>query len=177
VSKRALFVLVLVAAPLPAAAHTLGLSRCDLVERADGSIHGRFNFAAREAEAAFDRDGHVAVDVRTDGQSCAPGPVTTAPDGDGIVVDEDFACTAATRSIEVIAYFVTQMSGSHEDVASLETAEGTHQELLTPDHRALVLELARPRRESPRRSPALVVGLVAAAVALLAIAIRSILRR
>lgn len=175
-NRPAVIALLLVA--LPAAAHTLGLSRTELVERPDGTVHGRFSFAAREAGGAFDQDGHVAIDVRADGRACAPGPVTTRPDGDGVVVDEDFACERATRSLEAIAYFVTQMSGAHEDVASLETVEGTHEELLTPDHRALVVELSRPRRESPHRARVLVLaGAAAAAAALLALAIRSILRR
>jgi hypothetical protein len=175
---RSAFVLAVVLAAATAAAHTLGISRSELVERADGTIHGRFVFAAREADAAFDRDGHVAVDVRTDGESCAPGPVTTAPDGDGLVIDEDFACKKATRSIDAIAYFVTQMSGAHEDVAMLQTPEGTHQELLTPSHRTITVTLNRPRRAAPHRGRAIaVVAGAAAALALLAVAIRSILRK
>lgn len=176
-NERALTLAVLLASGV-AAAHTLGISRTDLVERADGSIHGRFTFAAAEAAEAFDRDGHVAIEVRTDGEACTPGPVTRAVDGDGLVVDEDFACAKATRSIEAIAYFVTQMTGSHEDVAVVETPEGTHEELLRPDHRTIAVTLARPRRVTPHRTRnvALVAG-AAAAVALLALAIRSILRR
>lgn len=161
-----------------ASAHTLGVSRADLVERPDGSIHGRFSFAAREAPSALDPDGHVAIDVRTDGRPCTPGPVTSSADGDGVVLEEDFACTKATRSIDAIAYFVTQMSGAHEDVARIETPEGTHQALLAPDHRTLSVSLARPRRETSRRGRTLAIALgAAAAVALLALAIRSILRR
>jgi hypothetical protein len=147
----------------------------NLVERPDGSIHGRFVFAAREAQGAFDRDGHVAVDVKTDGVSCAPGPATSTPDGDGVIVEEDFACARATRSIEAIAYFVTEMGAQHEDVARIETAESTHEELLRAPHRTILLELHRRRAESPQRG--WIAALVVAAVALIAIAIRSILRR
>lgn len=163
----------------PALAHDVGISRMNLAELPDGKIHARFTFTAREAAAAFDRDGHVAVDVRTDGESCVPGPVTTTPDGDGLVVDEDFACAKATRSIEAIAYFVTQMGASHEDVAIVETPEGTHEELLRASHRAIVVSLARaPRRESPRRGKiAAIAAAGAAALALVIAAIRSILRR
>ena len=174
--------LALALAPSVARAHDLGISRMNLAEQPDGKIRARFTFTAREAAAAFDRDGHVAVDVRTDGESCVPGPVTTTPDGDGLVVDEDFACAKATRSIEAIAYFVTQMGASHEDVAIVETPEGTHEELLRPSHRAIVVSLARaPRRESPRRGKiAAIVGIAVAAAAALALvlgAIRSILRK
>lgn len=160
-----------------ASAHDLGISRMNLVERADGTVHARFTFAAREVSAALDRDGHVAVDVRSDGESCAAGAVTTTTEGDGVVLEEDFACSPATRSLEVVAYFVTQMSGSHEDVAILETPEGTHEELLRPSHRAIRVELSRPRRESPHRwTPAAIACAAAAAVALLAFGIRYILR-
>jgi hypothetical protein len=148
----------------------------ELVERDDGAIHGRFVFAAREAHVAFDKDGHVAVDVKTDGASCAPGPVTTARDGDGLVVDEDFACTKATTSIEAIAYFVTEMGGAHEDIARIVTKESTHEELLRAPHRSIVLELHRPRAEAPHRSRWLA-AMAIAAVALIALAIRSILQK
>ncbi|HEY1957991.1 MAG TPA: hypothetical protein VGH28_20360 [Polyangiaceae bacterium] len=159
-------------------AHSLGISRMELDEQPSGAIRARFTFAAREADAALDRDGHVAVDVRSDDEPCAPGAVTTTPDGDGVVLEETFACTKATRSLEAIAYFVTQMSGSHEDVAILQTPEGTHEELLSPSHRAIRVALSRPRRESPHRShTAAILCAAAAAVALLAFAIRSILRK
>lgn len=159
--------------------HDLGVSRMNLTERDDGSVHGQFTFAARDAEAAFDRDGHVAVDVRADGESCAPGPATITPQGDGMQIDEDFTCAEkATRSLEAIAYFVTQIGGSHEDVAILETPEGTHEELLRPSHRAIAVALRRPRRESPHRwVPVAVACAAIVALALLAFGIRSILRR
>ena len=147
----------------------------DLVERADGTVHGRFVFAAREAAGAFDREGRVAVDVKSDGVSCAAGPATTTPDGDGIVVEEDFSCAKATTSIEAIAYFVTEMGAQHEDVARIETPESTHEELLRAPHRTIVLELHRKRAESPQRG--WIAGIAVAALALIAIAIRSILKR
>lgn len=173
------FALALSLAESDARAHDLGISRMNLVEQPDGKIHARFTFTAREASAAFDRDGHVAVDVRTDGESCVPGPATTTPDGDGLLVDEDFACAKATRSIEAIAYFVTQMGPSHEDVAIVETPEGTHEELLRASHRAIVVALSRaPRRESPRRGKiAALAAAGAVALALVIVAIRYILQR
>jgi hypothetical protein len=174
VSARASWVLGALAIASSAAAHDLGVSRMELVERDDGSIHGRFTFAAREAHVAFDKDGHVAVDVKTDGASCVAGPVTTARDGDGLVVDEDFACARATTSIEAIAYFVTEMGGAHEDVARIVTKDATHEELLRAPHRALVLELHRPTRARTPRS--WIVAVAVAAVALIALAIRSILK-
>lgn len=157
--------------------HDVGVSRADIVERRNGLFHGRFVFAARDMEGAFDRDGHVAIEVRADGVACVPGNATRAPDGDGVIVDEDFFCEMPTTSIDVIAYFVTGLGGAHDCVASIETAEGTHQELLNAEHRAMSVALARPRRESPRRMRALVVAAAIAAVALIAIAIRSILKR
>ncbi len=158
-----------------ASAHDLGVSRMNLVERPDGSIHGRFTFAAREAQGAFDRDGHVAVEVKSDGVACKPGPATSTPDGDGVVVEEDFACARATTSIEAIAYFVTEMGAQHEDIARVETAESTHEELLRAPHRTILLELHRKRAEAPQRG--WIAAFAIAAVALIALAIRSILKR
>ena len=161
----------------PARAHDPNVSRSDLVETDAGGIHGRFTFAASDAKNAFDRDGHVSIDVKTDGVSCAPGPVTTMPDGDGVIVDEDFACTRATSSIEATLYFVTELGGAHEDIARIAATEASHEELLRAPHRTILLELRRPSRktESPLLStwrPWVVLGLIAA-VALIAFAIRS----
>jgi hypothetical protein len=172
VSRNSVVVLVVVSIAATASAHQAGVSRMDLEERPNGAIHGRFAFAARDVDGALDRDGHVSVEVKTDGAACSAGPVTTTPDGDGVILEEDFACTRATRSIEAIAYFLID-----ESVARVVTAEGAHEELLRAPHRTIVLELAR-KGEPPgpvRRTwvPAIAIGVVA----LLALAIRSILRR
>ena len=132
-------------------------------------------FAAREAEGAFDHDGHVAVEVKSDGAPCKPGPATSTPDGDGIVVEESFACARATTSIEAIAHFVTEMGSQHEDVARIETAESTHEELLRAPHRTILLELHRKRAEAPQRG--WIAALAISLVALIALGIRSILKR
>lgn len=156
-----------------ARAHDPNVSRTDLVEGGDaGAIHGRFTFSASDAKNALDRDGHVSVDVKTDGASCTPGPVTTTPDGDGVIVDEDFACTRAASSIEATLYFVTELGDTHEDVARIAASESSHEELLRAPHRTIVLELHRkPKAEAPQR-PWWVLGMIAA-VALIAFAIRS----
>jgi len=156
----------------PALAHDPNVSRTDLVETDAGGIHGRFTFTAIDAKNALDRDGHVSIDVRTDGASCAPGPVTTTPDGDGVIFDEDFACTRATSSIEATLYFVTELGGTHEDIARIAASESSHEELLRAPHRTILLELHRKAKaESPQRAW-LVLGTIAA-VALIAFAIRS----
>ena len=153
-------------------AHDPNVSRTDLVEGDAGAIHGRFTFAAADANNALDRDGHVSIDVKTDGASCAPGPATTTPDGDGIIVDEDFACTRAASSIEATLYFVTELGTAHEDVARVATAESSHEELLRAPHRTIVLELHRAKTPEPSRRPWVVLVAIAA-VALIAFAIRS----
>jgi hypothetical protein len=163
-------------------AHDPNVSRTDLVETDAGGIHGRFTFAASDSKNAFDRDGHVSIDVKTDGASCAPGPATTTPDGDGVFVDEDFACTRATTSIEATLYFVTELGGAHEDIARVAAAEASHEELLRAPHRTILLELARPTKknaDSPLATtwrPWLVLGAIVA-VALIAFAIRSRMRK
>lgn len=163
-------------APSRAHAHDPNVSRTDLVETDGGGIHGRFTFAAADAKNAFDRDGHVSVDVKTDGSSCAPGPATTTPDGDGVVVDEDFACTRATSSIEATLYFVTELGDTHEDIARVAASDSSHEELLRAPHRTILLELHRKTKaESPQR-PWLVLGMIAA-VALIAFAIRSRMKK
>ena len=157
-------------------AHGANVSRTDLVEN-DRGVHARFSFAAVDAKNAFDRDGHVSIDVKTDGVSCAPGPATTTPDGaDGVIVEEDFACARATSSIEATLYFVTELGGTHEDVAMITAPELTHEELLRAPHRTILLELHRAKKtESPQR-PFVVLGAIAA-VALIALAIRSRMKR
>ncbi|HEY2365567.1 MAG TPA: hypothetical protein VGH87_04235 [Polyangiaceae bacterium] len=155
-------------------AHDPNLSRTDLVEGDAGGIHGRFTFAASDAKNAFDRDGHVSIDVKTDGASCAPGPVTTMPDGDGVIVDEDFACTRATASIEATLYFVTELGSTHEDIARIAVSESSHEELLRAPHRTILLELHRkPKAEAPLAvawRPWLVLGTIAAVALLIVFA-------
>jgi hypothetical protein len=157
--------------PSEALAHDLGVSRTELAEAENGSIHARFTFAAREAAAAFDRDGHVNAEVKADGVACAPGAATTAPDGDGVLVDEDFACTRATSSIEATLYFVTEMGGTHEDIARITADATSHEELLRAPHRTILLELHRKKAEAPHR-PWIAVAVVVA-VALIVLGIRS----
>ncbi len=155
-----------------ASAHDVGVWSTELTERADGTIHARVSLAAVEAPLAMDHDAHIAMEVHSDDTKCAPGPVTTTPDGDGVILEEDFACTRATLSIDMVEYFGT------EDVVTLTTAEGMHQELLDNSHRAMFVELHRavpaPKRAS--RAPWIAGGALAA-VALIAIAIQRILRR
>ena len=158
-----------------ASAHDLGVSRSELVESQNGSIHARFTFAAREVAGAFDRDGHVSAVVKTDGASCAPGPATSTPDGDGVIVDEDFACARATASIEATLFFVTELGGTHEDVARIQTRETSHEELLRAPHRTILLELHRKKAEAPHRS--WMIGVAIAAVALIALVIRSRMKK
>lgn len=164
-------------APSRAYAHDPNVSRTDLVETDAGGIHGRFIFAATDATSALDRDGHVAIDVTSDGAPCTPGPTTTTPDGDGVIIDEDFACARATSSIEATLYFVTELGGTHEDVARIAATESSHEELLRAPHRTILLELHRGRKkpESTRR-PWVVLGVIAA-VALIALAIRSRMKK
>ncbi|HEX4516025.1 MAG TPA: hypothetical protein VH054_20890 [Polyangiaceae bacterium] len=153
------------------------MSRTDLVETDAGGIHGRFMFTAIDARNVLDRDGHVAVDVMTDGAPCTPGPATTTPDGDGVIIDEDFACARATSSIEATLYFVTELGGTHEDVARIAASESSHEELLRAPHRTILLELHRGKKKAestPR--PWIVLGLIAA-VALIALAIRSRMKK
>ena len=154
-------------------AHSLGVSRTELVESdAGGMIHGHFTFASSDAKNAFDRDGHVSIEVKTDGATCTPGPATSTPDGDGVIVDEDFACIRATSTIEATLFFVTELGGTHEDVARIAVAESSHEELLRAPHRTIVLELHRgTKTQSPQR-PWIVLGTIAA-VALIAFGIRS----
>ena len=155
-----------------ALAHDPNVSRTDLVESDAGVIHARFTFAASDAKNALDRDGHVSIDVKTDGASCTAGPATTAPDGDGVIVDEDFACTRATSSIEATLYFVTELGGTHEDIARIAAPESSHEELLRAPHRTILLELHRKTKAEAPQRPWLVLGTIAA-VALIAFAIRS----
>jgi hypothetical protein len=150
------------------------VSRTDLVET-DGGIHGRFTFAAIDAKNALDRDGYVAIDVKTDGTPCTPGPTATTPDGDGVLIDEDFACTRATSSIEATLYFVTELGAMHEDVARILVSESSHEELLRAPHRTILLELHRDKKKTEPLTatrPWLVLGVIAA-VALIAFVIRS----
>ncbi len=160
------------------------MSRTDLVESEAGGIHGRFAFAAIDARNALDRDGHVAIDVKTDGAPCTPGPATTTPDGDGVLIEEDFACTRATSSIEATLYFVTELGATHEDVARIvaeasppESGSASHEELLRAPHRTILLELHRgkKRAESPQR-PWVVLAVIAS-VALIAFVIRSRMKK
>lgn len=166
--KLALAVMTLCA---EVAAHDLGVSRSEFTERDGGVIHARFTFAERDLAKAMDHDAHVAVDVRVDDTSCTPSAVTSAPDGDGVILDEDFTCARATRSIEVVEYFGT------EDVATITTDAGSHQELLNASHRAISVALERgapPTSRMRSRWP----WIAAAACAFaLGVAIRSILRR
>jgi hypothetical protein len=156
-------------------AHDPNVSRTDLVEGDAGAIHGRFTFAAGDAKNALDHDGHLSIDVKTDGVSCAPGPVTTMPDGDGVILDEDFACARATASIEATLYFVTELGGTHEDIARVAAAESSHEELLRAPHRTILLELHRKASAEKPQRPWWVLGAIAA-VALIAFAIRSRMR-
>jgi hypothetical protein len=178
VSKASWVLLAIAMVASRADAHDPNVSRTDLVESdANGGVHGRFSFAAADAKNALDRDGHVSVDVKTDGAPCTPGPATTTPDGaDGIVIDEDFACARATSSIEATLYFVTELGGTHEDVARIATAETSHEELLRAPHRTILLELRRKAKaDAPLGAawrPWVVLGAIAA-VALIALAIRS----
>src|SRR5262249_10630605 len=118
------------------------------------------------------------VDVKTDGASCSAGPVTTTPDGDGVIFDEDFGCTRATSSIEATLYFVTELGGGgmHEDIARIAAAESSHEELLRAPHRTIVLELRRKKTAEAPQRPWIVLGLIAA-VALIALVIRSRMKK
>jgi hypothetical protein len=160
-----------------ASAHDLGVSRSTLTERQDGSIHGQFTFAAREGAAALDPAGHVAIEIRTDGARCTPTLPTATLESDGLVFDEDFACTRATTSIEATVAFVGQMGSAHEHVATLE-AWGDNgavtSELLRGEHRTIALTLHRPRPKTPRM---VLVALALGGALVLVVAIRSILRR
>ena len=157
-------------APSHARAHDPNVSRTDLVETDAGGIHGRFTFAASDAKNAFDRDGHVSIDVKTDGASCTPGPATTTPDGDGVIVDEDFACARAASSIEATLYFVTDLGGAHEDIARVAAPEASHEELLRAPHRTIVLELHRKTKAEAPQRPWVVLGTIAAVALLIAFA-------
>jgi hypothetical protein len=153
-------------------AHDLGVSRSTFTEEPNGNVHARCTFATRDLERTIDHDAHIAVDVRADDVSCTPGAVTIAPDSDGSIADEDFACTRATRSIEAIEYFGT------EDVATITTHEGSHQELLGASHRAISVSLHRTTAPPQRSSRAFAYAFGSIVVlALCAFAIRSILRR
>ncbi len=170
-------VAVFLVAPL-ATAHDLGVSRSTLTEREDGSIHGQFTFAMREAPSALDRSGHVAIDVRTDGELCTPSVPTAAPESDGLVFDEDFTCTRATSSIDATIQFLGEMGSTHQNVASLEAwgdASNISSELLSGEHRTITLALHRPRPKAPR--VVLLVTLAVFGALVLVVAIRSILRK
>jgi hypothetical protein len=171
-SARALAFVIVMTASASAHAHDANVSRTDLVESDAGGIHGRFSFAVADAKNALDRDGHVSIDVKTDGAPCTPGPVTTTPDGDGVIFDEDFACTRATASIEATLHFVTELGGTHEDVARIAASESSHEELLRAPHRTILLELRRGSKKEPRERPWIVLGAIAL-VALIALVIRS----
>ena len=160
-----------------ASAHELGVSRSTLTEREDGSIHGQFTFAAREGASALDPVGHLAIEVRTDGERCTPSLPTATLESDGLVFDEDFACTRATTSIDATIAFVGQMGSAHENVATLEgwgDASTITSELLRGEHRTIALELHRPRPKTPRM---VFVALALGGALVLVVAIRSILRR
>jgi len=157
-----------------ASAHTIGLSRGTFTERPDGTIHAECSFALRDLDRAFDKDGHLAVEVRTDEAACEPGVPSVKPDDDGMAVEQDFACERATRSIEVIEYYGT------EDVATIATDEGLHQELLSQAHRSISVTLRRaPRGRPPSkwRTAGIAIACAGFGLALIALVIRSILRR
>lgn len=165
--------LAIVLVATAASAHDVGVWRTEIVERAGAVIHVRHSLLASEAPGAFDHDGHLAIDVRADDTSCKAGEVTTAPDGDGLTLDEDFTCTStATRSLEVIEYF------AKEDVASITTLEGeTHLEILDVSHRAISVALRRaPPPPRARSFPTKLALGAALALALVGIAIQRILR-
>lgn len=125
-----------------------------LTEQQDGTVHGTFTFAAVEARSALDRAGHVAIDVRTDGDSCKPGPVVESTDVDDLVFDEDFRCTRATSSIVATAGFLDKLGDAHESAASIEAFGDTSDiafAFLRGDHRTVVKELHRPKPKTPRR--------------------------
>lgn len=165
------FVVAFLGLAASAAAHDVGVWSTELTERADGTIHARVSLVATEAPLAMDHDAHLAMELHTDDAKCAPGAVTTTPDGDGAILDEDFACQRATQSIDVVEYFKT------EDVITLTTEEGLHQELLDNSHRAMHVELRRAHvAKRASRAPWFVGGAIAA-VALIAIAIQRILGR
>jgi hypothetical protein len=155
-------------------AHDPNVSRTDLVETDAGGIHGRFSFTAGDSKNALDRDGHVSIDVKTDGAACSPGPATTTPDGDGVIIDEDFACARAASSIEATLYFVTELGSTHEDIARIAVSESSHEELLRAPHRTILLELRRkPKAEAPLAvawRPWLVLGTIAAVALLIVFA-------
>jgi len=153
------------------------VSRSTLTEHADGSIHGQFTFAAIEAPAALDHEGRVAIDVRTDGDPCTAGLPSVTQETDALVFDEDFECTRATSSITATVRFLDQMSGAHENIASLEgygNSSNIASEFLSGEHRVIALELHRPKPKTPL-FVFLFAGMAAALV--IFIALRSILRK
>lgn len=167
VSGKRLAVGFLLMAP-SAVAHEPGVSRSTLTERADGTVHGQFTFAASEARSALDKGGHVAIDVRADGDPCSPGAVTETTDVDDLVFDEDFACARATSSIVATARFLDRLGKAHENIASLEAfgdSGNIASEFLSgDDHRTIVKELHRPKPKTPRS--VIILGAVAAALML-----------
>jgi hypothetical protein len=163
---------------LPARAHDLGVSRSTLTEGADGSVRGQFTFATSEAPAALDAKGHVAIAVFADNEQCVPGAATSRPaEGDAVVIEEDFACTPATSSIEATVEFLPRMAGAHENIASIAAvgeSVASASEFLSGNHRTITLELHRPRRKTPRG--AIVFGVITGAL-ILVIAARSLRSR
>jgi hypothetical protein len=157
-------------------AHDPGTSRTMLTEQADGTIHGTFTFAAVEARSALGGDGHVAVDVATDGNPCSAGAVVETKDEDDLVFDEDFACARATTSIVITARFLDKLGGAHESGASIEAFGDTSNiafEFLRGDHRTIAKELHRPKPKMPR-SVFVLMGV--AGTLLLVLVLRSTLR-
>jgi hypothetical protein len=158
-------------------AHDLGVSRSTLTEHQDGSIHGQFTFALPEGPSALDPDGHVAIQIRTDGDTCTPGTPTPTLESDTIIFDEEFECARATSSIVATVQFLGQMGSAHENIASLEAwgdASNIASEFLSGEHRTIALDLHRAKPKTPR---AALVAFAIAGALVLVIAIRSILRK
>ncbi len=161
-----------------ARAHDLGVSRSTLTERGDGSIHGQFTFAAIEAPNALDAAGHVAIDLRTDGEPCTAGTVVKGSETDSLVYDEDFACTRATTSIVATVGFLGRMGAAHENIASLEgygDSANIASEFLSGEHRTITLELHRPKPKTSR--VAFVVAAFVVAALVIAVAMRAVFRK
>ena len=152
--RRPLAVAIVLLVPATVHAHDRGTSRTMLTELENGTVHGTFTFAASEARAALDRHGHVAIEVRADGDVCAPGAVVESTDVDDLVFDEDFACARATSSIVATAHFLDKLGDAHESAASIEAFGDTSNvafAFLRTDHPTLAKELHRPRPKSHRR--------------------------
>jgi len=162
-------------APHGARAHTVDLSRSDVVLDDDGRASLRIVLASKDAArvAPLDADGDGvvrpdeivraerelaafvgrALSLSADGEACR---VTTtmrasADEVDGVALEGAYACAPDARELSLVATLSDELGPRHKHLATLQAGDRTAARLLEASSRRVALELpSRPPPSRPR---------------------------